>query len=59
MKDKIKEKIENLKKDKICMKEYIKSFCEIKKCDELFVRNPEYKILKDSIMTKKSIDYFD
>ena len=43
MNDKIKLKIESLKKDKSTFKQYISSFCNISKSQELFKNNKEFK----------------
>ena len=43
MDNKIKVKIESLKKDKSSFKEYIANFCNINKANELFKNNKEFK----------------
>lgn len=59
MEDKIKIKIESLKKDKSTFKQYISSFCNISKSQELFKSNKEFKKLKDYVGTKKEEVFYD
>lgn len=59
MNDKIKMKIESLKKDKSTFKQYISSFCNISKSQELFKNNKEFKALKDYVGTKKEEIFYD
>ena len=49
--EKIKNKIDQNKKDKATFKEYIKSFCESKKAQELYENNEDF--IKISKSTKK------
>ncbi len=59
MEDKIKIKIESLKKDKTTFKQYISSFCNISKSQELFKSNKEFKALKDYVNVKKDEIFYD
>ena len=45
--EKIKQKIDENKKDKRSFKEYIKSFCSSDKAKELFEDNEEFKKLNE------------
>ncbi len=59
MEDKIKKKIESLKNDKSSFKQYISSFCNISKSQELFKNNKEFKALKDYVSIKKEEIFYD
>lgn len=61
MDNKIKVKIESLKKDKSSFKEYIVNFCNINKANELFKNNKEFKILKDyaCVSDTKKQEFYD
>ena len=50
--DKIKEKIDEDKKDKETIEEYIKVFCESEKSEELFKEDENFKELKEFIKNK-------
>ena len=50
--DKIKEKIDEDKKDKETIEEYIKVFCESEKSEELFKEDENFKELKEYIKNK-------
>lgn len=56
---KIKEKINSLKKDKSTFKQYISSFCNINKSQELFKNNKEFKRLKEYVGIKKEDIFYD
>ena len=61
MEEKIKSKIDELKKDKSSYKKYIKSFCDSEKAKELFNNNDEFNILKEKVNEKnekKEDEYF-
>ena len=61
MEEKIKKKIDELKKDKSSYKKYIKSFCESEKAKELFSNNDEFNELKEIVdekNNKKEDEYF-
>lgn len=53
MEEKLKNKIDEMKKDKSSYKKYIKSFCESEKAKELFNSNDEFNTLKESTDEKK------
>lgn len=56
--DKIKEKIDENKKDKATFREYIKSFCESEKVQEYYKDNDEFNALKkDYLNEKKEEEY--
>lgn len=61
MDNKIKVKIESLKKDKSSFKEYIANFCIINKANELFKNNKEFKSLKDyaCVNDTKKQEFYD
>ena len=50
--EKIKEKIDEDKKDKETIQEYIKVFCESEKAQELFKEDEDFKKLKEFIKNK-------
>ena len=50
---KIKDKIDENKKDKVVYKEYIKSFCDSEKAQELFRDNEDFKEIKKEFEEKK------
>lgn len=52
--EKIKNKIDENKKDKSSYKKYIKSFCDSKKANELFSKNEEFNSLKENFIKKES-----
>lgn len=52
MDNEIKKRIEELKKDKSTLKQYINSFCSISKSQELFKNNRDFKNLKSYIDNK-------
>ncbi len=61
MEEQIKNKIDELKKDKSSYKKYIKSFCESEKAKELFKNNDEFNKLTEAIdekNNKKEDEYF-
>lgn len=47
MNDKLKTKIENLKKDKVSLKEYVTCFCNNKKANEVLKSNVDFIYLKN------------
>ncbi len=53
MLEKIKNKIDDNKKDKQVYKEYIKSFCDCEKAQELFKSNEEFKNIKKQFEKKE------
>ena len=61
MDNKIKVKIESLKKDKSSFKEYIANFCYINRANELFKNNKEFKSLKDyaCVSDTKKQEFYD
>ena len=61
MDNKIKVKIESLKKDKSSFKEYIANFCNIDNANELFKNNKKFKSLKDysCIRDNKNQEFYD
>lgn len=61
MDNKIKVKIESLKKDKSSFKEYIANFCNIDRANELFKSNKKFKSLKDysCIRDNKNQEFYD
>lgn len=61
MDNKIKVKIELLKKDKSSFKEYIANFCNINRANELFKNNKTFKSLKDysCISGSKNQEFYD
>ncbi len=61
MNNKIKVKIDSLKKDKSIFKEYIANFCNIEKANELFKNNKEFKSLKDyaCVSDSKKQEFYD
>lgn len=61
MENKIKNKIDSLKKDKSIFKEYVADFCNIDKANELFKNNKEFKSLKEYVSNKdnKKIEFYD
>lgn len=61
MDNKIKVKIESLKKDKSSFKEYIANFCNINRANELFKNNKEFKSLKDyaCVSDTKKQEFYD
>lgn len=61
MDNKIKVKIESLKKDKSSFKEYIANFCNINRANELFKNNKNFKSLKDysCISGSKNQEFYD
>lgn len=61
MDNKIKVKIESLKKDKSSFKEYIANFCNIDRANELFKNNKKFKSLKDysCISGSKNQEFYD
>lgn len=58
MQDKVKIKIDSLKKYKSSFKQYIVSFCNISKSQELFRNNKQFKALKDYVTDKKE-EFYD
>lgn len=61
MENKIKNKIDSLKKDKSIFKEYVADFCNIDKANELFKNNKEFKSLKEYVSNKdnKKMEFYD
>lgn len=61
MDNKIKIKIESLKKDKSSFKEYIANFCNIDRANVLFKNNKKFKSLKDysCIRDNKNQEFYD
>lgn len=61
MENKIKNKINSLKKDKSIFKEYVADFCNIDKANELFKNNKEFKSLKEYVSNKdnKKMEFYD
>ncbi len=61
MDNKIKVKIESLKKDKSSFKEYIANFCNINIANELFKNNKKFKSLKDyaCVSDTKKQEFYD
>lgn len=61
MENKIKNKIDSLKKDKSIFKEYVADFCNIDKVNELFKNNKEFKSLKEYVSNKdnKKMEFYD
>ena len=62
MKEDLKKKIDEMKEDNSSYKQYIKSFCESKKANELFKDNDEFNTLKGNAEVKdpekKEDEYF-
>ena len=58
--DKIKNKIDEMKKDTSSYLKYIESFCKSEKAKELFGGNDDYIVLKESESgnEKKEDEYF-
>ncbi len=58
--EKIKNKIDEMKKDESSLKKYVKSFYDSKKANELFSSNDEFNLLKEGSkgQNKKEDEYF-
>ena len=55
--EKIKNKIDENKKDRKTFRDYIKSFCNCEKAKELFKDNDEFKKLNSSIEKKEKEEF--